>query len=214
MSLSNYRAGLFSGLGAGLCLAFAVGVGTWIAVSKANSTPSAAAQTPATVKKTAKEDQFNTITLQPEAEANLKIKLGTVETKEMTRHRSYNGEVTIPTGQAILVAAPLSGALRAVSAKPLRAGDPVKKGQPIFQLFPILTPEGRANLATARVDAEGEGLFDDGGSFRARQAELSTQESRVMAQTGSSEWSCLLKPRDAAVTRNPQRPCSLSLRDP
>jgi len=32
----------------------------------------------------------------------------------------------------------------------------VSRGKPIFHLLPLLTPEGRANLATAKVDADGQ----------------------------------------------------------
>jgi RND family efflux transporter MFP subunit len=68
----------------------------------------------------------------------------------------YGGEVTIPAGQLIVVSAPLSGTLKAPPGGVPRPGRTVDKGQAMFQLLPLLSPEGRVNLATARTEAEGQ----------------------------------------------------------
>jgi len=148
----NYRLGFISGIVATLIL---VGAGWWIMrppreVAKIDGPPP-----PASVTKIAKEDQFNLITLTVEAEKRLAIQTGVVERKPMKRTRTYGGEVMIPPGHAIIVSAPLSGTLRLPSKGVVLPGAIVKKGQPIFELLPLLTPEGRANLSASRVDADG-----------------------------------------------------------
>ena len=71
----------------------------------------------------------------------------------MPRAHVYGGEVVIPPGQAIVVASPLSGILKGTVE--LKPGMKVQSGQKLLELLPLLTPEGRANLAASKVDAEG-----------------------------------------------------------
>ncbi len=74
----------------------------------------------------------------------------------MPRTRTYGGEVLVPVGQTIVVSAPLGGEMRAPEGGVPQPGRIVRKGQPIFQLFPLLNPTDRTNLATAYVDATGQ----------------------------------------------------------
>ena len=60
-------------------------------------------------------------------------------------------------GRSILVAAPIGGLLKAPVAEVYRVGQAVKAGQPILQLLPLLTPDGRASLSTAQTEADGQG---------------------------------------------------------
>jgi RND family efflux transporter MFP subunit len=63
----------------------------------------------------------------------------------------------IPPGQAIVVSAPLAGVLKPAGGKSApMAGLAVKRGEPLFQLLPLLDPVGRANLTAANVEAQGQ----------------------------------------------------------
>ena len=150
----SYRSGVFTGfLICGLLLGAAIGA--WFILGKpiegSKPTPH---PVQAVVAKTAKEDEFNKITITEDAEKRLDIRIGTIERKEMRRVRDYGGEVMIPVGHTILVAAPLSGTLKAPPAGVPQAGKSVKQGDLIFQLVLLLTPEFRANTMLLRDTAE------------------------------------------------------------
>jgi len=110
---------------------------------------------PANVPKVFKEDQANVVTLTAEAVKSLNVKTAKVEWKKVRQSRVYGGEVMVPAGQTIQVSAPLCGTLAAANGFP-KPGMHVKKGDPIFLLSPLLTPEGKVTLATARVDTKGQ----------------------------------------------------------
>lgn len=139
-----------------LALAALVAAGAWWlvtnkpAVTKAEKPPG-----PAAVAKVVKEDDLNTVVLTEEAEKRVGLTLAAVETKTVRRVRVYGGEVTVPVGRTILVAAPLGGTLKAPTGVP-KAGSTVKAGTPVFQLTPLLTPDGRATLTAALADANGQ----------------------------------------------------------
>src|SRR4051812_18918667 len=90
------------------------GVGAWWLIThppsaaKSDKPPAAA-----TVAKVVKEDDLNTITLTEDAEKRIGLKLGMVEKKTVPRLRVYGGEVTVPIGRSVPVAAPLAGVLKA-----------------------------------------------------------------------------------------------------
>jgi hypothetical protein len=110
---------------------------------------------PATVPKPLKEDEATTFTLTAAGEERLAIQFGEVKRKVIRRQREYGGEVVVPPGHSVIVSAPLAGTLKSSGAAPY-AGLAVTKGQPVFQLLPVLDPVGRANLTAARLDAEGQ----------------------------------------------------------
>ena len=112
--------------------------------------------TPAKVEKMPGEADLTTVTLTPEAETRLRLKTAAVEAKQVLRTRTLGGEVVIPPGHAIIVAAPLAGTLFAPAAGLPAPGTPVTKGQVIFNLLPLLSPDSRITLATTRVEAEGQ----------------------------------------------------------
>lgn len=129
------------------------------------------AQPPAKVANVAKEDQLNTIELTPAAEQRLGIKLAAVELKKIRRVRTYGGEVTLPPGGSIIVSAPVSGTLKPPEKADVpKVGARVKKGQPVFLLLPLLSPErsvltpaerirfaeARNAVATSQIDAAGQ----------------------------------------------------------
>src|SRR3954470_24000951 len=109
------------------------------------------------VEKLPGEADLTTIHLVEEAERNLRIATATVERKPVARVRTYGGEVIVPPGRAVTVSAPVSGTVLPPAGKrPPVPGAPVKKGQEVFRLQPLLSPEAQATLATTRVEAQGQ----------------------------------------------------------
>lgn len=152
----KYFRGITSGL-LTLALALAVAAGAWWLV-----THKTAAQTPdkppspAGVTKIVKEEDLNTVTLSEEAEGRIGLTVAPVTKKGVRRVRVYGGEVTVPMGRSILVAAPLTGSLKALPSGELKAGQSVKAGRPVFHLIPLLSQDGRATLSASLADAEGQ----------------------------------------------------------
>lgn len=142
-----------------LSLAFAAAVGAaawWLVTNAPTATKADKPASAATIDKVVKEDDLNAITLTEEAEKRLGLKLGAVQKKAVRRTRVYGGEVTIPVGKTILVAAPLGGTLKAPPDRQAKAGQPVKAGDHIFLLLPLLTPDSKATLTASLADADGQ----------------------------------------------------------
>ncbi len=140
-----------------LALAGAVGAAAWwLVVTKPGATKPDKPPAPATVAKVVKEDDLNTVTLTEDAEKRIGLTVGAVEKKPVRRVRVYGGEVTVPVGRAIPVAAPLGGTLKGPIGGELKPGQVVKAGQPVFELTPLLTPDGRATLSAALAEAGGQ----------------------------------------------------------
>lgn len=131
------------------------GAAAWRYVPSNKVVP-AAPVPPAVVSKTLKEDQIQTIVLRPEAFDRLALKTSLAAKKTVTHSRFYGGEVVIPAGQAVIVSAPVNGTLKAMPEGMPVIGSEVKKGQPLMRLLPLLTPEGRVNLAASKADADGQ----------------------------------------------------------
>jgi cobalt-zinc-cadmium efflux system membrane fusion protein len=140
-----------------LALAAVVGAGAWwLVTNKPAAKLADKPPGPVNVAKVVKEDDLNTVTLTEDAEKRLGLTLGPVEKKAVRRVRVYGGEVTIPAGRTILVAAPLGGTLKAPTGGVPRVGSAVKVGQPVLQLLPLLTTDTRATLSASLADAEGQ----------------------------------------------------------
>jgi len=140
-----------------LALAALVGAAAWWLVTNRSSTTKAEKPPgPATVAKVVKEDDLNTVVLTEEAERRVGLTLSAVESKAVRRVRVYGGEVTVPVGRTILVAAPLGGTLKAPAGGVPKAGGAVKAGTTVFLLSPLLTPDGRATLSASLADANGQ----------------------------------------------------------
>lgn len=147
----------YSPLATPLLLAAAVGAGAWWLVTHRPAAPTAdKPPSPASVGNVVKEEELNTVTLTEEAEKRVGLVVAFVEKKAVRRVRVYGGEVVVPAGRTILVAAPLGGTLKAPPGGELKAGQPVKTGQAVFQLTPLLTPDGRATLSASLAEAEGQ----------------------------------------------------------
>lgn len=144
----------------GACLsavaALALAAAWWLATSRPATPVKAATTPPAKVDKTLKEEDVQRITLTVEAIERLALRTAEVERKPMRRMRGYGGEVTVPVGQTIVVSAPISGLMRVSADAVPQVGQRVKAGQTLFELLPLLTPEGRANLAASKTDADGQ----------------------------------------------------------
>ncbi|MBA4066130.1 MAG: hypothetical protein C0501_20915 [Isosphaera sp.] len=140
-----------------LALAAAVAAGAWWLVTNKPAVTPADKPTPAaTVARVVKEDDLNTVVLTAEGEKRIGLRLSEVRTKAVRRVRVYGGEATVPAGRTILVTAPLAGTLKAPVGGVPAAGSSVKTGRAVFQLQPLLTPDGQATLAAALADAEGQ----------------------------------------------------------
>ena len=103
-----------------------------------------------------KEEDLGLVKLVPEALERLGVRIDKIERKAVKRSRVYGGEVIVPAGRTILVAAPLPGTLQAPPGNFPQAGTLVKKGQSIFLLSPFLSPEATTTFAAARADAAGQ----------------------------------------------------------
>lgn len=140
----------------GLLVVIATGVGAWwiLTASQAVSQPHSAAS-PAEVRKV-NESDLGTITLTEEAAQRLGVQASRVERKTIQRRRVAGGEVIVPAGRTILVAAPLQGTLRAPDGGVPQAGQAVTKGQHVLSLLPFFSPEASTTLAALRAEAEGQ----------------------------------------------------------
>ncbi len=111
---------------------------------------------PAKVEKPPGEADLTTVTLTPEAEKRLEIATVPVERQEVPRTRTLGGEVIVPPGHAITVSSPLGGTLLAPEGGVPAAGSRVERGRVVFRLLPMLSPEARATMTNAQVDAVGQ----------------------------------------------------------
>jgi cobalt-zinc-cadmium efflux system membrane fusion protein len=146
--------GIISGLGIVTAIAASVGAGWWLTTHKPTAAEKPSHPAPASI--TLNEAKLNEITLTPEALARLVISTAEVERRPVALARSFGGEIVVPPGQSIIVSAPVNGLLKAPAVGAVKPGQALKKHAPVFDLLPLLTPEGRANLTTALVDAVGQ----------------------------------------------------------
>jgi RND family efflux transporter MFP subunit len=145
-----------------VALAQGTGPGCQPAILKtAGSTPPAPApakpESPSKVTGAVKESDLAKLELAPEAEKRLGILTVEVKRQPVPRAVSYPGEVWIPPGRLISVASPFLGTVEAPpdATVPL-PGTEVAKGQPIFVIKPILSPEARATMAPLLKEADGQ----------------------------------------------------------
>lgn len=110
------------------------------------------------------------MTLTPEAEARLGIRTAPVESRGVTRTRTYAGEVVLPPDSLMIVSAPVAGTILAGSSAAPVAGMMVKKGQQVFRLLPLLPPERDARTLAEKELADAETRFE-GAKIRLERAE-------------------------------------------
>ncbi|MGE0105182.1 MAG: efflux RND transporter periplasmic adaptor subunit [Blastocatellales bacterium] len=96
---------------------------------------------PAKVEHPVREADLATIRLTPEAEKRLGITTAAIEMRNVARTLDLSGEILIPQGQTMMVAAPMSGTLAPGQSGGLYVGQIVRKGQTLLRLIPFLAPE-------------------------------------------------------------------------
>ena len=102
---------------------------------------------PATIQNPTQESELTTLTLQPEAVRRIGIATAAVEERSVHRTRTLGGELLVPAGAAITVAAPRAGTIIApAGAEPPRTGERVTHGQPLYRL--VLLPSESDLLRT------------------------------------------------------------------
>jgi len=109
-----------------------------------------------TVTKLPGEGNLTEVELTPAAEVRLGLKTAEVRRAAMPRTRNIGGELLIPPGQTVLVSAPVGGTLLPPDGGVPTPGARVRRGQVVFRLLPMLAPEAKATMMTARVDAIGQ----------------------------------------------------------
>lgn len=93
---------------------------------------------PAKVENATKESDLTTVTLTEDAEKRLGIQLAAVERRLLGRARTFGGEVIVPPGRAITVAAPVAGTVIApTSGVFLNTGARVGRGQMVLRLLAL-----------------------------------------------------------------------------
>ncbi|MFZ5830259.1 MAG: efflux RND transporter periplasmic adaptor subunit, partial [Planctomycetota bacterium] len=153
----SYRAGVVTGaLFTAACVAAGWALLRFTGNEAAGKPKEPALAPPATVATTLKEEQINTIVLSDEAVKRLALRTEPVTRSAVHRVRIVGGEVLTQPGHTIIVSAPVAAVLKAPDGKAPLPGQSVRRGQPMFELQPLLSPEGRANLAAARLEAEGQ----------------------------------------------------------
>jgi RND family efflux transporter MFP subunit len=146
---------LLGGVTALLLVASACVAAWWIARSTPGARVTASPAAAVAVSKVSEED-MGKLVLTEEAERRLGPETAPVTRRSVRQFRTYGGEVITPAGRTILVAAPLGGTLRAPERGVPLIGSRVTKGQVLFQLLPLLSPEATTNFTAAKIDAEGQ----------------------------------------------------------
>jgi membrane fusion protein, heavy metal efflux system len=138
------------------------------------------------------ESQLNTLTLAPETEKRLAIKVEAIARRPVSKTREFGGEVIVPAGMTLDVASPIAGTLAAGGGP--RPGQAVRRGEMLFRVMPLVPSErdvridAERDLATARAAVEAarkkseraEQLLADGSGSR-----RSAEEAR--AEVASAE---------------------------
>ncbi len=98
--------------------------------------------TPAKVEKLPVETEIGRITLTPEAEQRLGIRLAPLIEQDIQRRRTFGGDVMIPVGKSITVSAPFAGTVSPPREHPIPVpGQQIGTGTAVLTLVPLLTPE-------------------------------------------------------------------------
>lgn len=108
------------------------------------------------VKRLPGEAELTKVTLTPSAVERLGIRAGRIEAKTVLRTRVLGGETLVAPGHLLTVSSPLIGTLRTPPGGVPEPGAPVKAGQVIFELVPLLSPEAQTTLATTLAEAQGQ----------------------------------------------------------
>src|SRR4030095_8434112 len=128
-------------------------------------------EAPAKVANGANEGELKTIKLKAQAEQDFALAVASAELKSVPRISTYGGEVMLPPGASLVVAAPFSGTPQAPGKECAPGvGMLVAAKQPVCQFHPRVAPErealtpaervryaeARNAIATSRIDAAGQ----------------------------------------------------------
>ena len=142
-----------------------------------------AKEKPAKVEAHPSEVDIYRIVLTPKAEERLQISTVPMTTKAMPQHRTLGGDVIIPDGNRISVAAPLTGALASIGSKSaVVAGRKVSANEPLWTLSPILRPEQEVPTAAERVQ-----MANARASLVSQQVQAMGDEKQAQAQVDGAQ---------------------------
>ncbi|WP_224364157.1 efflux RND transporter periplasmic adaptor subunit [Hyalangium versicolor] len=184
----------------------------------------AAAPPAAAVSSHVAEASLATVTLQPQAETRLALRVQSVEKRKAARRQVLGGEVVVPSGNALVVTAPVAGGVVAEGTTPaLRPGAPVKRGDVLLRLVPLATVDRdlhaqarrAVDAASARDEAAAgrlartERLLRDGAG-----TERAVEEARAERAVAQSELEAA-RARLELVSRSPlESDVSMQIRAP
>lgn len=120
------------------------------------ASPAGKATLPASVEKKITDGDLIKVTLTPEAEARLGVTMSTAEEKSVPRRRKVGGEIIVPSGGALLLAAPVAATVSA-SATMTKTGTAVKRGDTLVTIIPLAPVDrdlrGQADRSAVTADA-------------------------------------------------------------
>jgi hypothetical protein len=135
----------------------------------------------------AKEDELLTVELTETAVTRLGIQTAKVETRTMPQHQTYGGELTLPTGASVIVAAPVTGRLQSPGNHQVpQPGVVLAEKQPVLALLPVLSPAEKIGLATQINDAEGQ-VQQARSTVEANRIELKRAEQQLEKGSGTGK---------------------------
>ncbi len=147
--------------------------------------PAPHASHPATVAHPVKEAELTTVTLTPRAVERLGITTAAVQRVTGTQVRTFAGDVSVPPGRALVMAAPLAGTVRAPTQGLPRPGTTVTQGTLLMWLTPFAVPDRDVRAQTVRaVDAARARLA--AANLRATRTELLARQ-RAGSERASEE---------------------------
>jgi len=173
----------------GVLLSMAAAIGLLAACGRSESSKAPHTEPPpAEVSGRQKESELATVKLTQRAAERLGIATVKAAVQDLRAERRVAGDTVLPPGKAIMVAAPVTGALEKLGGD-VTVGRPVQSGEPLFRLVPLLplqrdlgaTYEADLATAKARLDTtqlqlqRARQLLQDGAGSQ-RNLELAQQE--------------------------------------
>ena len=154
------------------------------------------AEPPATVEQTSDETELATVRLTPEAETRLGIETAQVAVQEIERRRTFGGDLVVPPGRSLVVAAPVAGRLLPPGGGAVpRPGVWVEANAEILRLIPLAPPnedlvrqeaEADARLETARLQAARAETLRDERAASQRDYEMARAELAIAEATSTA----------------------------
>lgn len=145
------------------------------------------------------ETALLTVTLTPEAEKRLGLEMVNVEKRLMPEVLGVPGEVVVPIGGSVILAAPFSATVSATNLPTV--GSMVKRGQTLLQLAPFAPPDrdvraqaeksvaiASAQFATVKARVERlEKLVKEGGASEKQLEEAHSERDVLKAELAAAE---------------------------